>query len=326
MKKNAEHLKNLILTGNFSLFYKEYLNLMSIENNRLVLNSTYDEVAYDENICGYGIACYLNLLEESVAQHNTIIGILEIYMPYMIGACKSSFSHVMRLTEIIPSSLSPYNAILRINITPEGSLPEGEIYEFAQEILSKWPDHVIANQIISSRRFTPHSKLSVAEKITHAIAIDKKAAFKDLILRGRYIETRQILPMLTDDEIEQLIFEIAEQEHNLCSYDYVWFWMRECGETAQRHSFLAKVTSESFKYDQKTFWEDLPGTKELIFFHTYRAAELEPENIELQEKLLSLYELGNESFDVKETKKLAERVLAAKPESAEALRVLKFLG
>jgi len=168
--------------------------------------------------------------------------------------------------------------------------------------------------------------MSVAQKIAQAIAVDKKAAFKDLIMRGRYIETRQILPMLTEDEIEQLIFEIAEREHNVCSYDYVWFWMREKGETARRHSFLAKVTSESFKYDQKTFWEDLPGTKELIFFHTYSAAELEPENIELQEKLLSLYEPGNESFDVEETKKLAERMVAAKPESFEALRVIKLLG
>jgi hypothetical protein len=38
-----------------------------------------------------------------------------------------------------------------------------------------------------------------------------------------------------------------------------------------------------------------------------------------------LYEPGNESFDVEETKKLAERVLAAKPESYESQRVLESL-
>ena len=323
---NIELFKKLLQTGQFALFAKEYFSykpeeILAMQLDDIVINNN-----YDGNICGYGLSCYLNFIRENIERSQNISTFFEIDMPYIIGAYQASLAHTFRRIELNPEKESLYCDIYCIDMTPEGNLPEGEILEIAQMIISKWPHNETAQRIIDNRKNNPEQEMSVAEKITHAIAIDKKAAFKDLILSGRYIETRQILPMLTDDEIEQLIFEIAEQEHNVCSYDYVWFWMRECGETAQRHSFLAKVTSESFKYDQKTFWEDLPGTNELIFFHTYRAAELEPENIELQEKLLSLYELGNESFDVKETKKVAERVLAAKPESAEALRVLKFLG
>ena len=69
-----------------------------------------------------------------------------------------------------------------------------------------------------------------------------------------------------------------------------------------------------------------PGKEAIIFFHTHRAAELEPDNLEIQEQLLRLYEPGNESFDLDETKKLIERILNMNPESPHALQVQKLLG
>jgi len=323
MNNLKNELIKLAIQGRFNDCIKIFPKY-NFEKN--LFKEVYEHLSYEENnICGYGFASYLCLNKEFIYLHSDISVMFEIDMPYIIGAYQASLAHTFRRIELNPEKESLYCDIYCIDITPEGSLPDEEILEIAQTIISKWPHNETAQRIIDTYKNDPAPQMSVAQKITHEIAVDKKAAFKDLIMRGRYIETRQILPMLRDDEIEELIFEIAEREHNVCSYDYVWFWMRERGETARRHSFLAKVTSESFKYDQKTFWEDLPGTKELIFFHSYRSAELEPDNIELQEKLLSLYKPGNESFDVEETKVLAERVLAVKPESHEALRVLKSL-
>jgi hypothetical protein len=317
-------LCKMAVNGNFSKFAQQYFTCTAEEINSLKLNKIPLNLTDYGNICGYGLACYLNSINEQSDWYNKIHYMLQFHVQYITGGYQVVFANVMRQIELEPDNEEFHTWLFGIDMVPQGELPEGEIFEIAKYVLSKWPNNKTAMQVFNVDKSKP-PQMSVAEKIAHAIAVDKKAAFKDLILRGRYIETRQILPQLTEDKIEELIFEIAEQEHNVCSYDYVWFWMREKGETARRHSFLAKVTSEAFKYDQKTFWEDLPGTKELIFFHTYRAAELEPENIELQEKLLSLYEPGNESFDVEETKKLAQRVLEAKPESFDAQRVLKLL-
>jgi hypothetical protein len=323
MNNLKNELIKLAIQGRFNDCIKLFPKY-NFEKN--LFKEVYEHLSYEENnICGYGFASYLCLNKEFIYLHSDISVMFEIDMPYIIGAYQASLAHTFRRIELNPEKESLYCDIYCIDITPEGSLPDEEILEIAQTIISKWPHNETAQRIIDTYKNDPAPQMSVAEKITQAISLDKKAAFKDLIMRGRYIETRQILPMLSDDEIEQLIFEIAKRERNICAYDYVWFLMRECGEKAQLHSLLSIICRLIFDNQMGAKYKKNLHAKELSFFHTYRAAELEPENIELQEKLLSLYEPGNESFDVEETKQLADRVLAAKPESFEGLRVLKNL-
>jgi hypothetical protein len=88
---------------------------------------------------------------------------------------------------------------------------------------------------------------------------------------------------------------------------------------------LADLCWQLFKdsYSRTGF---LNGTKQLHLFHTYRAAQLEPKNLEIQEKLLKLYQPDNESFDLEETKILVEHVLNLNPKSEQALRVKKLIS
>ena len=88
-------------------------------------------------------------------------------------------------------------------------------------------------------------------------------------------------------------------------------------ETSELHLLAAQFFRIDFNH--------LNEAPAVVFFHTHRAAELEPDNLETQEQLLSLYEPGNQSFDLEETKKLVERVLKMNPETPHALRVQKLL-
>jgi hypothetical protein len=315
--ENYNLIKKIILNGKFN-------NLNDNKWPNFDYEKVYDQIGYDGNVCGYGAVSYLNFLDEKIKKHYDICSFFEIYMPYLIGSCQASLAHILRIIELDPINDTAYNSIFTINITPEGKLPFGEMHEIAQKILNYWPNHQLAKQIINLTRFDSPT-ISINEKILLEIIENKKNAFKNLVLRGRYIETRQILPTLTSKEIEQLLVEIAEQRRNVCSYDYLWFLMREQGESSAKHVLASQIANYVFKYDNKSFLEDLPGLKQLIFFHTHRAAELEPENIELQEKLLNLYKPGNESFDVAEIKSLAERVLVKKPESEPAKLVLSLM-
>jgi hypothetical protein len=317
-------LYKMAVSGKFSMFALQYFACSAEERVNLKLDKISLNLTDYGNICGYGLACYLNLLKEESDWYNKIHYMLQFHVQYIIGGYQVVFANVMRQIELEPDNEEFHTWLFGIDMVPQGELPEGEIFEIAKYILSKWPNNKTAQQVFNVDKLNP-PEMSIAEKIAHAIAVDKKAAFKDLILRGRYIETRQILPMLTDDEIEALVFEIAERERNICAYDYVWFWMREYGEYARQHTLLSIICRLIFDNQMGAKYKKNLHAKELSFFHTYRAAELEPENIELQEKLLSLYEPGDESFDIEETKKLAKHVLKAKPESVEALRVLKLL-
>ncbi|MBM3894154.1 hypothetical protein FJ366_00955 [Candidatus Dependentiae bacterium] len=317
-------MKKLLEKGQFTKFSNNYFTFSEEERRDLKLDSLCDEAVYNYNICGYGLACYLNLQQEAADWHELITIMMEIHMPYLPGACQVSFAHVMRQLELNPHQRGTYNAILMIDFTPEGNLPDGEIYEFAQEILKKWPDHETAQRIINNRKNNP-PQISTAEKITQAIALDKKAAFRDLVLRGRYIETRQILPTLSIEEIEDILFMISFKERNVCAYDYCWFLMREQGETPRTHTLMARMAREIFDYEYGgDFCKDLHA-KELAFFHVSRAAELNPENIDLQENILRMYTPGHPCFDDIDVKALSEKLIAKKTYTMQAIRVLELL-
>jgi hypothetical protein len=242
---------------------------------------------------------------------------MSIYFPYLKGSSYVNFAYLRAASELEPNKEEFHTWIFG-----EETLSNEEIYKFSKKILTKWPNNFMAKSFISTYEKSPQNTLGPQIKFE---VLNAKDDFKNFVTHGRYIETREILSTLTFQEIKQLLVEIAEKERNICSYDYLWFLMREQGESSAKHVLASQIANYVFKYDNDSFLEDLPGLKELIFFHTYRAAELEPENIELQEKLLNLYELENESFDVAEIKALAERVLTIKPESEPAKLVLSLI-
>ncbi|MBM3894153.1 hypothetical protein FJ366_00950 [Candidatus Dependentiae bacterium] len=325
MNEPYNNMYKLALCGKFSKFTQIYLTSSKSTIEELKLNKICSNLATDYNLCGYGLACYLNLINESTYWHSLIFFMLQFDIQYLAGAYQAALAHAFRNIELFPNIEVFYGDAFFVGFSPDGELPDNELFEIAQIVLSQWPNNQAAKIVFDKEKDNPPT-ITVAEIIKQAIQQDKHAAFRDLVLRGRYIETRQLFLLLSEIEMQTILLEIATTLGNICAYDYGWFLMREMGENSQRHSFMAKTAEESFKCERNGIRKDPKGLKELVFFHTYRAAELESYNIELQEALLALYEPGNESFDIEETQLLAQQVLKNKPECEQAIRVLELLN
>ena len=326
---NLELEKNII-NGQFKRGRNLFLAASSDEIRNETVSNVTIEVSYNENICGYGFARYCYFLDENRISCRWANETLQVGMPFLINAYQLAFSYAIRLIELFPENPYGYYLALSIDLVPDGKMQEDEVLEIATNRKRKWQNDERADVFIecSKKRVQKENKTPklFIQKMAEMVARDKRQAFKDLIIQGRFLESRLIRPDFFEHEIDTMLMEIARETYSICAYDYVWHWMRDMGrETAQKHLLMAEMTwfvgintmsKETAHYD---------GTKELHFFHIYRAAELQPLNIKLQEKLLSLYEVGNESFDLDETKVLVERVLQVNPESEQALRVKKIL-
>jgi hypothetical protein len=279
------------------------------------------------NINEHGFACYLNFIDESEQTFENVIASLGFDLFSRTSSYRALFAHLMIGIELICEDIEErYNYIIENTYDAEPIFPPEEIYEFVRTILAQWPNNSTA---LSTLKRLPQEVIdnptTYAEKAAQMIAHDKRAAFKEFVFLGRFLETRALFSQLSDDEMCFDLFHLAYTTDSICTYDYTWFWMKEQGETAQKHLLLADLCWMLFKsaYTKTGF---LNGTQQLHFFHTYRAAQLEPNNLEIQEKLLNLYEPGNESFDIEETKALVERILKVNPESEQGLRVLNLIG
>ncbi len=135
------------------------------------------------------------------------------------------------------------------------------------------------------------------------------------VRKGKFSQALDLVSVV-GRELFRTVLQAISSKKDITAYAFVWILIYE-NESAFLHDLAAELFLVGFA--------NRVGAHGVIFFHTHRAAELEPENIELQEKLLNLYEPGHESFDVAETKALAERVLVAKPNSQQAQRVFKLL-
>jgi len=162
--------------------------------------------------------------------------------------------------------------------------------------------------------------LSTEQKQAALIEENIKVAIKEFFLTGRFLVAKKILPEMSWDEIYAMLLSMAQNERSICAYSFMWLLQKE-EETCQRHLLHAEIAWETFKHvDGEQY--PVNGAEALRFFHRHRAAELAPDNIEIQEKLLSLYLPNDPKFDLKETKERAKHILATNPASSIAQKVL----
>jgi hypothetical protein len=283
-----------------------------------------------------GVVAYLNFVRERLNSLVAIAQMIDLNFSYFPYAMQSYFYYLMRSVELELEPRASLLSILMNDLFSNLKLTDHEIYELIRIILNKWPDDEHA---LNQLKFLPQEILdnptTYAQRAANLIAQDKVLAFKEFVIRGRFIESQLLFWQFPEIQMAKCLRELAREEQCITTYDYGWFLMKKKGESAQRHLLLADLTKSIFGRtdipEPQTLEEvgDIiparDGWRELEFFHVFSAAELEPENIELQEKLLSLYESVHDSFEIAETKALAHRVLAAKPESEIAHRVLKLL-
>jgi len=321
-------IENLIIKGDFEKATKELEALTKEEIETQELDQIPMWISYDKaNICGYGFACYLTSLHESSANYILVSKTLEFGMPQVEGSYAVAYHRTKMAIELDPENKDLYLYLLSFYSVPESQISTAEAREIAKKYLSKWPNEASATDILeSTAEYADLDNYSKEELIKKNFYLEKQEALKTCILQGWFLETQKYLQEFSNEEVENILLNIAKEKRNVCAYDYVWFLIREKGISTKKHLLLATISQYLFEYKENAWWNISKGSKQLYFFHINQAAKLEPENLEIQEKLLKLYEPDNQCFDLEETKALVERILKVNPKNQAALRVLNLIG
>ena len=300
----------------FFLSTNHFINKYKLDD----LYETLCTIALDGNPSGYAFINYLIQQQDCLEYRwkaQELCYTFYLYMPYAII---SEFSYLEYLEAKEPNNIE----ILELRtyfleyrqtwIIPVYT--KAEEYQLVQRVLALDPKSEVGLYL----------KNKVAEYANEPFTevgegLEGIAKTKEFIQKGRFSKALANLHTHSREEIFDVLRDFATQGF-LFAYSFVWAWIRE-DETADLHSLAAEFFLD--QYVPTLIRITFPGREGIAFFHSSHAAELEPDNVELQEKLLGLYELTPESFDPVETKALAERVLAQKPESTEAARVLNLI-
>ena len=306
-----EIIKNIRL-GKFYLAYYLASNLNEKDLARII----YD-LGISQEITSYAFSNYLTYKEMdfSITQ-NYSQDLCDCMFNYLPGASAANAAHIFAVLEREPLNVDLLEQLLWLSHIPDDIFSSAEVYQIAKKVLLLNPKSVVAKDEFESTSVAANEPV-----IEVGFGLNGIEKTKALLEKGRFSRALENLSTHSWDELLAALRSFASGG-NLFAYAFVWELIRK-KETVELHLLGAEFFSKQYLplIENNYFY----GSEGIIFFHTYRAAELEPENIELQEKLLNLYEPGNESFDLAQTKALAERVLVIKPESHLVQGVLKLL-
>jgi len=302
MRKN----NNLIKLGRFAEAFN-FLNQFSEDEIYEIISS----VGEEHNIASYSFICFLISKNDINLLNGYAISIIYGIMAYLKGAGPLSYSHHLRRLERDPENIDLIEYQIMFHECDDDTFRDPEIRTIAENVLLLRPESEAAQAILrwtsplSEEPFTPLGEgLNPYERV------------KIFIEKGRFTWAFNEIPKISHDELLTILRTISSNK-DITTYGFVWAMIYK-KETSELHLVAAKIFMADFCH--------LNGAAAIVFFHTHRAAELEPDNLKIQEQLLSLYEPDNESFDLEETKTLVERVLKMNPDSEQGLRVLNLIG
>jgi len=265
-----------------------------------------EDILKERNIIPYIFICFLISKESSNSLNTYALGIMYGCFGYLNGADALGYAHHLSRLEKDPTNINLIEYQLMFYEYPDEIFSDPEAREIAKKVLVLRPDSGLAEQIMRLTARAEHSQL-----IPLGNGLSTYEHVQLFIEKGRFSLAFNEIPNISHDELLTILKSISS-EKNITAYGFIWAMINQ-QETAQLQLLAAQFFAIHFN--------DLKGAPSIVFFHTHRAAELKPDNLEIQEQLLSLYEPGNESFDLEETKALVERVLNINPKSAQGLRV-----
>jgi len=279
------------------------------------------ELGSSENISVYAFVCFKVLNEDIWKWHHRAAILLFWYFTHIGRSTAGANAHIEHSLIKEPTNIEILECLLHTYELPFDPFEPKEINIIAQQVLLLKPESEIAQRVIELTKDHLNN-----HPWKHILPTEREGQFCWLVSKGKLFAANTIAQNFDTQKLFYLLDRLAIKE-NICAYVFVWhmLWIKE---TAQLHLYAAQIFQRNFlkKFPEKPFPRHTShGTPAVVFFHTHRAAELEPDNLEIQEQLLSLYEPGNESFDLEETKALVEHMLKINPESAEGLRVQKLI-
>jgi len=308
-----EIIKN-IKKGCFDDASCEFKNLSDEEQEKIIIY----EIGNSFDISSYAFTNYLTYKNINISVTQNFSQILCFWIfNYLEGSTAAAYSHVLSMLEKDPTNFDLLELQPCLYEIPNEVFSPAEMYQMCKQVLALDPTSDMAR---SRKRRTKHAANEPIIEVGEGLEGIEKT--KALIEKGRFSKAIANLSTHSWNDLIESLRQFAV-DGNLFAYAFVWELIRR-NETAELHLLGAEFFSK--QYLPFLTLNNFSGKEAIIFFHTHRAAELEPDNLEIQEHLLSLYEPGNESFDLDETKALVEHVLNMNPESAQGLRVQKLLS
>lgn len=138
-------------------------------------------------------------------------------------------------------------------------------------------------------------------------------SLETLVLEYKFDEASKLLINVDQLTIAQAIQALGFNQPGVLAYVFVSFLINN-EEKAIYHYIASLLMSYAFNY--------LPGAYLASYYHSKRAIELDPSNIDFKESLLYLRVIPEQIVDKEEATQIAEEVIKAKPDSHNAKVIL----
>ncbi|MBM3894523.1 hypothetical protein FJ366_02925 [Candidatus Dependentiae bacterium] len=309
----------------YELIIKKIKKGLFCEAAREIKSLTNDEIenilvlslGVGSDITSYAFANYLILDKTySFFAQKICYNLCDSLFNYLFGAIYSTYAHVSCMIELRPDDFSILELQAYLYEIPDEVFTPVEMYHIAKNLLSINPKSAESKYCFN--RTKEYSSEPLEFPWDGLFGIEKT---KILIEKGRFSKALANLASHSREELFTLL-RIFARDGFLYAYSFVWAMIRE-EEKVDLHLLAAEFFLDQYvPFLAKGYY----GREGVAFFHTHRAVELEPENVEIIEQLLEIYELTPESFEPEEAKVFVEKVLAQKPESKAALHVLGELS
>lgn len=135
---------------------------------------------------------------------------------------------------------------------------------------------------------------------------------------GNFSKVDELVKNLNLSELETFIDKLCYENRDLSAYTYINYRISKAKETelAKLHIIACSILIIYFTYVEGAYSSGL--------YHAKKAVELEPNNVECLELLLTFYGLPEQLMDREEAREIAEKIIKIEKTSISAKNILEL--